>query len=163
MAKCGPEIVETTCNFHHLIGKEQLGITKDIFDNPTPLDTRYDVFNHNANAGDDRVLRFLGCWQLLAFGLFLGLIDRDARRVVALKSRVLEQIDVRRKHRLFEITYPFVMDATRIRRTQVSHQSLFDISTECVFHRMSFFYHCTDLSAPPEPLDAGPASPCHRS
>jgi hypothetical protein len=162
MAKCGPEIVQATGNFHHLIRKELFGIAKNIFDNPAPLDTRNDVFDQNANARDDRVLRFLGRRQLAAFGFFLGLIDRDARRLVALKPGVLEQTDVRWKYRLFEITYPFVVGTTGIGFTQVAYQTLFDVGDEIVFHRMSFFSRCTDPSARAERLDDGPGAPCHR-
>lgn len=121
MAKCGPEIVQAACNFHHLIGKEPLGIAKNIFDNPAPLDTRDDVFDQNPNARDECVLRFLCLRQLSAFGLFLGLIDSDARRLVALKPGVLEQTDVRRKHRLFDVAYPFVMGATGRGFTQIPY------------------------------------------
>ena len=70
--------------------------------------------------------------------------------MIPLKSSVLEQVDVGRKHRLFKIAYPFVMGATGIGLTQVAHQTFFDVGDEIVFQRMSFFYRCTDPSAQEE-------------
>lgn len=67
---------------------------KDIFDNPTPFDTRNDVLDENPYARDDRVLLFLFLHKLLGFGLFLGLIDGDTRRLVgvSLTCRHLDEL-----------------------------------------------------------------------
>ena len=73
-------------------------------------------------------------------GLFLGLIDRHAGRLVALKPRILEEVDLRRKYRLFDVTDALVVDATRIGLTQVAHQALFDVNDEIVLERMLFFF-----------------------
>jgi hypothetical protein len=140
--------VQAASDFHHLIGKERLGIAKDIFDDAASLDIRNDVLDHNANAGDERVFRFLRCSQLAAFGLFLGLIDRHTRRMIPLKSGVLEQRDISRKHGLFEITYPFVMHAARISLTQIANQPVFNVGNQIIFQRMSFFSRCIAPSAP---------------
>ena len=138
-------------------------MAKDIFDNPAPFDTRNDVLNQNPNAGDDLVLGFLRLCQLLALGLFLGLIDRHAGRLVALKPCILEEVDLRRKYRLFDVTDALVVNAARIGLTQVAHQTLFDIDDEIVFERMLFFYRCTDPVAPGHRSDVGPVARYHRS
>jgi hypothetical protein len=140
--------VQATSNFHDLIRKERLRIAKDSFDNPTSFDTGNDMFNQNPNAGDDRVLCFFCRRQLLAFGLFLGLIDRDAGRLVALKPCILEEVDLRREPQLFDVTDALVVHATGIGLTQVAHQALFDVNDEIVLERMLFFYRCIDPSAP---------------
>ena len=121
------------------------------------------MLNQNPNAGDDLVLGFLRLCQLLALGLFLGLIDRHAGRLLALKPRILEEVDLRRKYRLFDVTDALVVDAARIGLTQVAHQALFDVNDEIVFERMLFFYRCTDPVAPGHRLDVGPVARCHRS
>lgn len=133
LSKHGPQIMQTTRNFHRLIGKECLGITKDIFDNPAPFDSANDVLDHHPNAGNDLIFGFLGCGELAALGLFLGLIDRHPGRRIALKTRVLEPPNIRWKHGLFNITYPFVVDATRIRFTQIAYPTLVHIDDEVVF------------------------------
>ena len=131
--------MQATSNFHHLISKERLRIAKDIFDNPTPFDTRNDVLNQNPNTGDDFVLCFFFRRQLLALGLFLGLIDRHAGRLVALKPRILEEVDLRWKYQLFDVTDALVVNAARIGLTQVAHQALFNVNDEIVCERMLFF------------------------
>lgn len=155
--------MQTASNFDHLIGEKRLGIAKDVFDNPTPFDPCNDVFDANPDAGDDLVVRFFRRRELLPFGLFLRLIDRDTRRLVALKSRILKEIDARRERKFFKIAYPFVVDATGIRLTQIAHQTRFDIDDEVVLDCMRFFSRCTDLSAQWQRLDDGPGAPCHRS
>ena len=138
-------------------------MANDIFDKPAPFDTRNDGLNQNPNAGDDLVLCFFFRRQLLAFGLFLGLIDRHAGRLVALKPRILEEVDRRWKDQLFDGTDALVMDATGIGLTPVTHPALFDIDDEIVFERMLFFYRCTDPLAPGHRLAVGPVARCHRS
>ena len=121
------------------------------------------MLNQNPNTGDDLVLCFFFRRQLLALGLFLGLIDRDTRRLVALKPCILEEVDLRREYRLFDVTDALVVDATGIGLTQVAHQTFFNVNDEIVFERMLFFYRCTDPVAQGHRLDVGPVARCHRS
>jgi len=155
--------MQTASNFDHLIGKERLGIAKDVFDNPTPFDSCNDVFDANPDTGDDLVVRFFRRRERLPFGLFLGLIDRDTRGLVALQPRILKEIDARWEDELFNIAYPFVVHATGIRLTQIAHQTLLDIDDEVVLDCIRFFFRCTDLSAQWQRLDDAPGAPCHRS
>ena len=155
--------MQAASNFHDLVSKKGFRIAKGIFDNPTPFDTRNDVLNQNPNTRDHLVLCFVRLRQLLAFGLFLRLIDRDTRGLVALKPGILEEVDLWRKYRLFDVTDALVVDATRIGLTQVAHQALFDVNDEIVLERMLFFYRCIDPSAPWHQLDVGPVARCHRS
>jgi hypothetical protein len=121
------------------------------------------VLNQNPDAGDNLVLGFFFRRQLLALGLFLGLIDRHARGLVALKPGILKEVDIGQEHQLFDVTDALVVDATGIGRTQVAHQALFDIDDEIVFERMLFFYRCIDPSAPWHQLDVGRVALSHRS
>jgi len=105
------------------------------------------VLNQNPNAGDKLVFCFFFRCQRLALRLFLGLIDRDDKRLIALKPRILEEVDLQREHQLFDVTDALVVHATGIRFTQVAHQTFFDVNDEIVFERMLFFYRCTDPAA----------------
>ena len=105
------------------------------------------MLNQNPNAGDKLVFCFFFRCQRLALRLFLGLIDRDAKRLIALKPRILEEVDLQREHQLFDVTDALVVHATGIRFTQVAHQTFFDVNDEIVFERMLFFYRCTDSAA----------------
>ena len=154
--------MQAASNFHHLVSKKCFGIAKDVFDNPTPFDACNDVFDYHSDAGDDLVLCFFCRRQLLAFRLFLGLIDRDAGRLVALKPCILEEVDLRREPQLFDVTDALVVDATGIRLTQVAHQAIFNVNDEIVLERMLVFYRCTDPFAQRHRLDVGPGAPCHR-
>jgi hypothetical protein len=120
------------------------------------------VLNYNSNAGDNLVLCLLCHRQFLAFRLLFGLINRDAKRLVALKPRILEEVDLRREYQLFNVTDALVMDTTSIGLTQVPYQALFDVDDEIVLERMLFFYRCTDLSAQSHRVDVGPGARCHR-
>jgi hypothetical protein len=112
--------VQAASNCPNLVSKKGFALAKAIFDHSTPFDPCNDVFNHEPNAGDDLILCFLCRGQLLALGLFLGLINRDTRRLVALKPAILEEVDLPRKDQLFDVTDALVMDATGIRLTQVA-------------------------------------------
>lgn len=155
--------MQTTSNFYDLISKKSFGVAKDVFDNTAPLDACNDMFNHDPNARDDLILCFLCLCQLLTFGLFLGLINRDARRVITLKPHILKEIDLGRENELLDVTDALVVDATGIRLAQVAHQALFYIDDEIVFERMPFFYRCIDPFAQLNRLAAAPVAPCHRS
>ena len=120
------------------------------------------MLNQNPNAGDDLVLCFFFRCQFLAFRLFLGLIDRHTRGLVALKPGILEEVDLQREDQLFEVTDALVVNATGIRLTQGAHQALFDVDDEIVLERMLFFYRCTDPFAQRHRLDVGAGAPCHR-
>lgn len=120
------------------------------------------MLNHHSNARDDLVLCFLCHRQFLAFRLLLGLINRDARWLVALKPCILEEVDLRREYQLFDVTDALIVDATGISLTEVAYQALFDVDDEIVFERMLFFYRCTDPSAQWHRLDVGPLARCHR-
>lgn len=120
------------------------------------------MFNPNPNAGDNLVLCLLCHRQFLAFRLLFGLIDRDARWLVALKPCILEEVDLRWEYQLFDVTDAFVMDTTGISLTEVPYQALFDVDDEIVFERMLFFDRCTDPSAQSHRVDVGPGARCHR-
>jgi len=120
------------------------------------------VLNHNSNAGDNLVFCLFFSCQFPAFGLFLGLIDRDAKRLVALEACNLEEVDLSWEHQLFDVTDPLVMDATGKGLTQVAHQVFFDVNDEIVLERMLFFCRCTDRSAQSHRVDVGRGARFHR-
>lgn len=64
------EIMESAGNFHREVGKASFGVAKDILDDPSTLDTRNCVFNHNARTSNDFVHPFVNHAQYFAFWLF---------------------------------------------------------------------------------------------
>ena len=56
-----------------------------------------------------------------------------------MKPGILEEVDLRWKYQLFEVTEALVVNATGIGLTQVAHQALFDVDDEIVLERMPFF------------------------
>jgi hypothetical protein len=66
------EIMQTTCNLHHLIGYTYCGEAQDIFDNPTPFDSSKHVFHDHAGTGEEVIQEAIPHTQCLAFGLFFG-------------------------------------------------------------------------------------------
>jgi hypothetical protein len=54
------QIVECTSDFHGQVREACLGISENILDDPTPLETGNSVFNQYARAGDDFIQPAVG-------------------------------------------------------------------------------------------------------
>ena len=94
--------------------------------NTASFDTGNDMFNEDADTGNDLILRFLPCTEFLIPRLFLRLIGRDVRRLKPLEARILEKDTARWKRVVFFITNTFVVDASRPCLTEVAYKMLFN-------------------------------------
>ena len=90
------EIVQAARNLHDQIRHAGFRQAQDILDNPTPFHPGNDVFYDHACTGDEVIEEPVCYAQLLAFGFFFWLLREDARRLIALKARVLVERGVGR-------------------------------------------------------------------
>ena len=116
------------------------GIAQDVVHNTAAFDTCNDMFNEDADTGNDLILRFLFRTEFLISRLFLRLIGRDMLRFKPLEARILEKDTARWKRVVFFITNTFVVDASSIRATEVAYAMLLNINNEVVLHRVVFFF-----------------------
>ena len=63
--------MQSTGDFHHEIVIEVFSISEQIFDNAASFNPTNDMFNHNANPGNQAIFLFLFCCELLPFRFFL--------------------------------------------------------------------------------------------
>jgi hypothetical protein len=69
--------MQSTGDFHHEIVIEVFSISEQIFDNAASFNPTNDMFNHNANPGNQAIFLFLFCCELLPFRFFLWLKRLD--------------------------------------------------------------------------------------
>jgi hypothetical protein len=93
--------MQATRNLHDHIRNTNFGQTQDIFDDPAPFYASNDVFHDAADTGDQMIEELVLNAQLLASGLFFGLLGQDPGRLLALKTRVLVEGTVDRIHLTF--------------------------------------------------------------
>ena len=109
MSMSNSEIVQTTADRHHHVIKVLKVIAKNVLENATPFDATNDIFNCNANSGNDRVDEMVLDTQLTTTRLLLRLIGNDLIRLIALKARVLQHSCQARKGVAFLITDTLIM------------------------------------------------------
>ena len=64
--------MQTAGDLHHPIRNALFGQAQDILDNPTALNARNGVLDHDAHAGKEPIEQSFPQAQLLALGLFFG-------------------------------------------------------------------------------------------
>ncbi len=101
--------MQSTGDFHHEIVIEVLSISEQIFDNAASFHPTNDMFNHNANPGNQAIFLFLFCCELLPFGFFLWLKRLDRFGGIPLETRILIERYVFGIRRGFFIGYLFIM------------------------------------------------------
>ena len=101
--------MQSTGDFHHEIVIEVLSISEQIFDNAASFNPTNDMFNHNANPGNQAIFLFLFCCELVPFGFFLWLKRLDRCGGIPLETRILIERYVFGIRRGFFIGYLFIM------------------------------------------------------
>lgn len=101
--------MQSTGDFHHEIVIEVLSISEQIFDNAASFHPTNDMFNHNANPGNQAIFLFLFCCELLPFRFFLWLKRLDRFGGIPLETRILIERYVFGIRWGFFIGYLFIM------------------------------------------------------
>lgn len=70
------EIMQAASNLHDQVRHACFRQAQDLFDNPTPFDTRNHVFHHYTRTGEEAIEQPLPRAQLLPFGLFFTCLGR---------------------------------------------------------------------------------------
>ena len=156
------EIVQPARNLHHEIRHALCGQAQDIFDNPTPFHPGQHIFDDHTGAGDERIEEFVLHAQLLASGLFLGLLRQHPRGFIALKTRVLPQRRVGGIDNLCRVGRFLVMRFAGHGGAQIDHFGRVGIDQDHVFVRVRFFCRCTAPFAARHWWDVGAGVPCRR-
>src|SRR4029077_6557863 len=98
------------------------------------------MFNEDTDTGDHLVLGFVVGTQLLSSWFFLWLIGTNMIRFQPLEACIFKEHTTRRKGVAFLITNAFVMHAPSNSPTEITHETLFKINNEVIFHGVCFFF-----------------------
>ncbi len=131
--------MQSTGDFHHEIVIRVFGISEQIFHNAASFNPTNDMFNHNANPGDQAVFLFLFCGQLLPFGFFLRLKCLDRLGGIPLKTGILIERYVFGIRRGFFISYLFIMSFPFIGLAQVIDFARMESTNHQMLDRVRFF------------------------
>src|SRR5713101_4291049 len=113
--------MQSTGDFHHEIVIEVFSIAEQIFDNAASFHPTNDMFNHNANPGNQAIFLFLFCGELVPFRFFLWLKRLDRCGGIPLETRILIERYVFGIRRGFFIGYLFISIVVFWPRSSVPH------------------------------------------
>src|SRR4029450_13564125 len=97
------------------------------------------MVNEDTDTGDQLVLGFVVGTQLLSAWFFLWLIGTNMSRFKPLEACIFQEQTSRGKGVVFPIPKAVVMHAASNRPTEISHETLFKIKNEVIFHGVCFF------------------------
>ena len=131
--------MQSTGDFHHEIVIQVFSISEQIFDNAASLHPTNDMFNHNANPGDQAIFLFLFRCQLVPFGFFLRLKRLDRGGGIPLETRILIERYVFGIRRGFFIGYLFIMAFPLIGLAQIIDFARMETANNEILDGVRFF------------------------
>jgi hypothetical protein len=145
-----PVIVQATSQFHNLIIVAIQSVSKHLLHDAAPFNTGDHMFDGHTNAGNQAIVFFFGFGQRPALGFFLGLMNRDFRQIVPLKTTIPVQNAAGGKGDLVLVTNFLVVFSAFVNRTQVFDLTVFQPRHHYGFQGMGFFYRCNDSPGRPD-------------
>ena len=131
--------MQSTGDFHHEIVIEVFSISEQIFDNAASFNPTNDMFNHNANPGNQAIFLFLFCCELLPFRFFLWLKRLDRFGGIPLETSILIERYVFGIRWGFFIGYLFIMAFPFVGLAQIIDFARMETANNEVLDGVRFF------------------------